>query len=657
MSVPAFLLISLLVLFTGQGKTQGKPKEKPAPEQKPEKPELPLEGELPRDVPLLIEFLKSEKPAVRRRAAEGLRALGPDAKEAIPVLIIRTHDDADAQVRKLCAEALAEMGPLSKNAVIPLSKGLFDKDSDVRVASAAALGKIGVAALGAFDALLKTAKQDGAAEPLQNACITAAGAILSKLKDDAPRKVYLTKLAELLGDARPSIRKTTVEEIGALGRAAKETLPRLRDLAENDADDDVKKAAADAVARVSGETEETGHPPTESAPSAGVLTFATFDAVLEALKNNKATVRREAVERIIKMKSAAEPAIATIKKMLHDDEDLPVRVGAARALEAMGPVAEPAVKELGLSLTNRTEDERVRAASADALGAIGPRALPAQSALARAWVEDERGAVRRAASHSLFQKIQASPRNIVNIVRDIFVSSKEEDVRARCADAFGQLGVVTKETLAILTKCLKDEEPIVRRSAAAALGEIGTEAKSCVAALMDARKDTDPNVKKRAEFAIRKIDPLALPPDPPPVTSNPVTSKPAAPDAPASEPAASAVAKEPKTLEEWVLYLIDGEAGMSRPTAKFENGGVHLLLTLEHPRFDEAMAHTDAVRLSLKLFESLPDLKAIKVSIFHNNGRLLSTKTVTAERAKPFLAIDDPFERRRMRDWWEKIAL
>lgn len=655
------MLLLTILAAASLGLAQGKPPAKPNNKPPAQKPEPAAEGELPHDVNLLLEFIKSEKVSVRRRAAEGLRAMGPDAKEAIVVLTKITRDDPDAEVRRLAAEALAEMGPLAKGAVLNLNKGLFDKDSGVRVASAAALGKIGIGALAAFDSLLKSARQSAESEMVR-ASIQAAVAIQSKIKDDAPRKSYLTKIGELFTDPKDEVRTVAITEVGSLGRAAKELAGKLRDVAEKDTNEDVKKAAAETLAKVETESsaDDTLDKPVPGSPT-GKLAFASFDAVLEALKNSKATVRREAIDRIVQMKSAAEPALPIVKKLLREDEDLYVRNGAARALAAMGPLAEPAVKELGLALTTKTEDEHVRAAAAEALGAIGPRAMPAHPALARAWVEDEHGAVRRAASNALFQKIQIPPKTVSLLIRDYYLNAKEEDVRARCADAFGQLGVATKETIAILTKALKDDEAIVRRCAVAALGELGAEAKATIPALLEARNDIDPNVKKRAEAAIRKMDPSALPPEPVVVAKNdPPASKPAeagADEPPASAPAPVAAAPErPKTLEETVAWLLDGEAGMSRPSFKIENGEIHLFLTLEHSRFDEAMAHTDAVRLSLKFFENMEDLKSIKVSILHNNGKLLSTKTVTAERAKPFLAIEDPFERRRMRDWWDQMA-
>ncbi|MFN0205332.1 MAG: HEAT repeat domain-containing protein [Planctomycetota bacterium] len=639
---------------------QDKPKTPKKPANNP--PQAPLEGELPRDTNVLLAYAKSENVGLRRKAVEGLKAMGADAKEAISILTKLVHDDSDAGVRRLSAEALAEMGPLASGAQVNLSKGLFDKDPGVQKACALALGQIGPRAFTSFDSLLKTVRQYKDTE-LQTAAANSAMLILSKVKEDAPRKAAMLKVIDALGDPSEDVREILLKSLASIGRAARDAEAKIRELSEKDASPKVKSAAAETLNKLYEEKSDDAAGDSGAQPSkSGTLQFASFDAVLAGLKSNKTTVRREAVEKLTSMKVAAAPAVVPLKKLLREDEDVFVRIGAARALGAIGSAAEAAVKELGLTLTTKTEDERVRAASADALGLIGPRAVAAFPALTRAWVEDEYGIVRKAAANSLFTKMEAPAATVATQIKDILLTSKEEDVRTRAADSLAQLGAAAKDTIPVIARSLKDEAAIVRRAAAVALGEFGADAKLTVPQLLDSLKDGDASVRKLAENSIRKIDPAAVPAELAIVIKKPDEPAPAEPAAsqpvkPETQPAP----EEPKpnvikTLAEQVAELIDNEAGMSRPTAIVADGKVQLNLQLEHPRFDEAMAHTDAVRLSLKLIDNITDLESLTVSILHHNGRVLSTKTVTAERAKPFIAIDDPFERRRMRDWWDQIA-
>lgn len=67
-------------------------------------------------VPQLSQALDDPNPLVRRRAAEILARIGPDAKDAVPALI-RALGDRDEEVRKAATRALGEIGPGAADAV------------------------------------------------------------------------------------------------------------------------------------------------------------------------------------------------------------------------------------------------------------------------------------------------------------------------------------------------------------------------------------------------------------------------------------------------------------------------------------------------------------------------------------------------------------
>jgi HEAT repeat protein len=74
-------------------------------------------------VPELSRSLSDANPVMRRRAAEILAQIGPEAKDAVPALT-RALDDRDPEVRKAAARALGEIGPDAKDAVPHLIEAL-----------------------------------------------------------------------------------------------------------------------------------------------------------------------------------------------------------------------------------------------------------------------------------------------------------------------------------------------------------------------------------------------------------------------------------------------------------------------------------------------------------------------------------------------------
>jgi hypothetical protein len=74
-------------------------------------------------VPQLTQALSDPNPLVRKRAADVLARIGPDAKDAVPALI-RALGDRDEQVRKAATRALGEIGPGAAEAVPRLIEAL-----------------------------------------------------------------------------------------------------------------------------------------------------------------------------------------------------------------------------------------------------------------------------------------------------------------------------------------------------------------------------------------------------------------------------------------------------------------------------------------------------------------------------------------------------
>lgn len=111
-------------------------------------------------IPALIEALKHKNQTVRRNAAQTLGRIGPEAKEAIPALVIALRDKSNNEdVRRDAACSLGNIGPETTDVVPALISALNDQSSSVRCDAAWALGKIGPAAKEAIPAL-KVALED-----------------------------------------------------------------------------------------------------------------------------------------------------------------------------------------------------------------------------------------------------------------------------------------------------------------------------------------------------------------------------------------------------------------------------------------------------------------------------------------------------------------
>jgi serine/threonine-protein kinase len=111
----------------------------------------------PTAVPILIEDLKSNRVAVRRRATRILSLLGPNANEAVPALLLALKD-GDEGVRHGADVALGKIGLHNKRAVPDLIAALRDKDPFVRTRAAVLLGKLGPAAKAAIPTLIEVLK-------------------------------------------------------------------------------------------------------------------------------------------------------------------------------------------------------------------------------------------------------------------------------------------------------------------------------------------------------------------------------------------------------------------------------------------------------------------------------------------------------------------
>ena len=222
-------------------------------------------------VPVLTAALVSRHRSVQRNAPRALGAIGAAAAPAIPGLLklLAQGDDAEARVNAAvalwqiqrhpkaipaltamvregkdpaayqAADALGRLEADAEAVAPPLIEALAAADADVRRAAIQALGRLGAAATPALKNALKASEPD-----VPRSAVEALGRI------GAPA---VPELTAALKHRQAAVRRAAARALGRLGAAAKRAEPALVE-AVNDADRDVRDAAAKALKSVRAES-------------------------------------------------------------------------------------------------------------------------------------------------------------------------------------------------------------------------------------------------------------------------------------------------------------------------------------------------------------------------------------------------------------------
>jgi HEAT repeat protein/outer membrane protein assembly factor BamB len=191
---------------------------------------------------------------------------------------------------------------------------------------------------------------------------------------------------------------------------------------------------------------------------------SAIPALAGMLRDNRAFVRRRAVDALIDLAPDTDRIQPALRRALGDEDSLVAR-DAARALGALGERAAPSVSALVKALSH--EEPHVRLYAAEALASIGPKAAKATKDLARA------------------------------------VSDPIPGVRWAACEALGSIGPAAQPAVPQLVEALKDEFLYVRICAAGALGSIGPKAQTALEALRAAAND--PTMRDEAGWALNRI--------------------------------------------------------------------------------------------------------------------------------------------------------
>jgi hypothetical protein len=104
--------------------------------------------------------------------------------------------------------------------------------------------------------------------------------------------------------------------------------------------------------------------------------------------------------------------------------------------------------------------------------------------------------------------------------------------------------------------------------------------------------------------------------------------------------------------------VIAGGGGLTQPSLVLSNDCLVLTLRLDSKHLDRGASEPDAVRLCLRILGDNARLDGLRVKVEGSDGTVLSNVLVPGDRARPFIPkLDDPFESRRMREWWPQMHL
>lgn len=408
-----------------------------------------------------VRELESSSTPARRGAAFALGKMGLDGFPAVPDLV-KALRDRDPGVREGAAFALGEIGTALGNrgggAWTDAGPGLLrvlsdtNQDPAVRRSVAFAVGGFGPQAASARSAL-QTAFNDPDAGVRQNAAWA-----MGRLGKDAGSE-GAGALVRLLSDGDPMVRRDAASALGEIGQPVAGSAVRpLANCCRRDADNDVRKAALEALVSLVGPADKDvasdlravlDDKDTDVARAAafalgnigGESGVFALPVLREALRHEDPSVRGRAALSLVRMGEMAAPAVPELIKTLKD-ADVEVRRNSAVALTKIGSKAVAAVPALTEAL-EPTEHEEVRKYAAQALCFIGKEARSAAPALLRALKRDTHWPVRQWSVCALGMH-NLDEINAVGALSEV-LQEKEQENRLVRYEAAVRLGVHLRE--------------------------------------------------------------------------------------------------------------------------------------------------------------------------------------------------------------------
>jgi len=510
-----------------------------------------MAGDNGQDIKELIEQLKDDEYwTVRQTAAQELGKLGPQAKDAAEALWERIKQDDDPDVAGAAWDAVEAIDKDRFSDPEQLKALLSAQTWQFRQRAAQALGELGPQANAAAEALWERIKEDDDPDVVQ-----AAWDAIQDIQKGTGQDWLADagKLQELLDAKTPQFRQRAAQALGELGPQANAAAEALWDGIKQDDDDDVVKAAWDALKAIqkdtakgwlanAGKLQELLSAKTWQVRERAAKSLQTLDpkaeAVLDELWNR---IKQDDWDDVAR---AAWDAVKTIQEGSREDwstdtEKLKAlleaktafaRTTAAQALanlvndkdnpQQLGTESEQRrLKEQLSEMAYLDDDADVRSSAKEAASAIRVELPPAfYSDILKPKLiprlESDNWEARQTAAQALGelgrQKKIGTEDEVKDALAKLWETVKHDDDRDVVMAAWNAIKAIQKDTdewLAGLQALLDVGNWQVRQMAAQALGELGPQAKDAAEKLwVTVKQDADVDVAAAAWDAVEAID-------------------------------------------------------------------------------------------------------------------------------------------------------
>lgn len=369
-----------------------------------------------------VDELKDGKtPQARRGAAFALGKLGFAGSPGVPYLV-EALADPNAGIRDAAAYALGEIGTALgeasaatwRDAGAGLTKLLTDAEPQVRRSAAFAIGGYGPRAQSAKRALVSAFK-DSNPSVRQNAAF-AMGKLGTEAASDG-----VNGLSGLLVDEDAVVRRDAAAALGEIGKpTASSAVRALAECCRRDKDENVRKAALDALVNLAG--------PEDKASASELTALLTYRDV---------EVARGAAFALGNIGGREAAGAVPVLRIALRDEDPQVKTLAGAALANIGPDAAPALPELSLAIFDK--DPGVRRSAALAFSRIGASAAPAVKTLAQALGSQETESDVRRFSAEALARVGSDVEKVIPNLLGALKDDKDHTVRQRSVWALFQV--------------------------------------------------------------------------------------------------------------------------------------------------------------------------------------------------------------------------
>lgn len=454
-----------------------------------------------------IQNLSHDVPRVRSTAAKALAEIG--GEDAVEPLAERLTDK-DADVRLQAAYALGRIKKNPELAIPALTQLLHDQDEHVLYSAQWALGQYAQGLLESEVTSGSEMRPVGgllAAAALALADTKAPESIQERLREASERilgaKIAVTSATETRSEELEAlIEKLTSEDVYVQVQALKR-VERI-DVA------DVPQLMQ-AIAPVMNESILDWKLPTALAK----LGPAVAPTILRVMESEDEQLRRLAINVLIELKSSARSALPQLNKILSQKEvEEDYLMTALMAISNCGPAAKESTGLLVKIAVDSEQSELIRSEAMRTLGDIGPEAVAAIPTLKRLLRRSEEPNALRIDAADTIAKISPNRDEAAKLILELCAELEDRNLVAGLATKLAILKAKGAVGVPLLMRLIpvSEIEMYLRQELVLALGEVGPQAAAAIPLLVSLL--TNPNeessIQVAAALTLGKLGPNAV---------------------------------------------------------------------------------------------------------------------------------------------------